>query len=712
MRSAVLTAAAVLIGTWAFAQPPAACAPVAPITLVSPTVLGDGTPGSVTAAQIQAALNTGGHIRFNVGATATTINVATELIVTRAAVLDGGGNVTLSGQGSSRVLRVRGALVAAQAYLFGLQNITIESGAAPNDDGAGMLAGVDGDWQAVDVRVVNVAFRNNTAIQTAQDGGGGAIYAVGVRDLVIAGSVFEGNRGSNGGALYTLGTRTVTILGSRFSDNTATGTGGNPGSGGNAGAIGVDGAQRTVTICRTRILDNHSNAYGTGFFSVGYDALSPTTFYRVAFERNVQTSASQFAAGAYVQGVPFTIRESSFLFNEANGYSGLFLGPGATGTIENSTFYGNVARQGLGAAMSVGTTAAVTISNSTIVGNTATAAFVGGIEVGMTNALTLRNVILAYNTGGNIWVPWNIRRQVAGSNVIEFPRFRPAPSNQEEEAAVATGLQWIDPLVLAPAWNGGTTRTAALASGSPARDAGTPTGAPTIDQRGMPRDGTPDIGAYELGSDLIFANGFDSGDLAGWSSASTDGGDLTAPSAAILGPTVPGMQAIVNDTNSLYVVDTSPNDEDRYRARFFFDPSGIDPGETQSHYRTRIFLAFEESPNRRLAAIVLRRQAGAYSLMGRVRLDDDSQADTAFVPITAGPHVVEIDWRRSTGPSASDGSFQMWIDDALVGSLSFLDNSASAVDFARLGALSVKAGASGTMHWDEFESRRTSYIGP
>ena len=41
-----------------------------------------------------------------------------------------------------------------------------------------------------------------------------------------------------------------------------------------------------------------------------------------------------------------------------------------------------------------------------------------------------------------------------------------------------------------------------------------------------------------------------------------------------------------------------------------------------------------------------------------------------------------------------------------------MDNSLSAVDFVRLGALSVKAGASGTLYWDEFESRRQGEIGP
>jgi hypothetical protein len=74
--------------------------------------------------------------------------------------------------------------------------------------------------------------------------------------------------------------------------------------------------------------------------------------------------------------------------------------------------------------------------------------------------------------------------------------------------------------------------------------------------------------------------------------------------------------------------------------------------------------------------------------------------------------VLEIDWRRSSGPDAVDGSLQLWIDGTSVATLTGLDNSRSAVDFIRMGALSVKAGSSGTMYWDELESRRTTYIGP
>lgn len=60
-----------------------------------------------------------------------------------------------------------------------------------------------------------------------------------------------------------------------------------------------------------------------------------------------------------------------------------------------------------------------------------------------------------------------------------------------------------DPLLGPLADNGGPTLTCALSKGSPAIDAGTETGAPSTDQRGVPRPQgeSPDIGAYESGGD-------------------------------------------------------------------------------------------------------------------------------------------------------------------------------------------------------------------
>jgi hypothetical protein len=248
-----------------------------------------------------------------------------------------------------------------------------------------------------------------------------------------------------------------------------------------------------------------------------------------------------------------------------------------------------------------------------------------------------------------------------------------------------------------------------LGHGSPAAFAGAPVAAAPADYRGARFAATPSLGAYEY--DVIHLDGFCSNALTAWSSASTDGGDLIVSSLAGLGGSSEGLRGLVDDTAGLFVQDDTPDDEARYRARFYFDPNGFDPGEALNRFRTRIFIAFEDGP-RRLAAVVLRRIGGVYSLMARARLDDNSQANTPFIPIGDGSHVVEIDWRRATGPDALDGRLELWIDGVSVATLTGLDNSVSSVDFARLGALSLKAGANGTLYWDEFESRRVTYVGP
>ncbi len=211
--------------------------------------------------------------------------------------------------------------------------------------------------------------------------------------------------------------------------------------------------------------------------------------------------------------------------------------------------------------------------------------------------------------------------------------------------------------------------------------------------------------------DLVFRDGFESG-LAPWFAHSTDGTDLGPDAGAAMAGTPTGLLATVNDTNALYVEDGSPYHDDRYRARFYLDPTGFDPGTVNGSFRTRVFIAFEEAPLRRLLAIVLKKQNGQYSLMGRARADDNSQVNTPFFPVAEGPHVVECDWKRSSSDSAQDGVFSLWIDGELKSTLTGLDNSRSAVDLARLGALSVKNGASGNLRFDEFEARRLTYVGP
>jgi hypothetical protein len=54
----------------------------------------------------------------------------------------------------------------------------------------------------------------------------------------------------------------------------------------------------------------------------------------------------------------------------------------------------------------------------------------------------------------------------------------------------------------------------------------------------------------------------------------------------------------------------------------------------------------------------------------------------------------------------------MWVDGTSVYATTALASSISGVDLVRLGALTLKTGANGTIYLDEFDSRRSFAIGP
>ena len=512
-RIHVIAAIAFALGATAtHAQPVFDCiAPDAP-TLVNPVVLGNGSAGSVSTAALQTALNAGGAIRLNIGT--STLSVTSELRVTRATILDAGG-ATLSGANARRVLRVDNP--DNLTYTFDLLNATIANGATPTGSGAGLWKPTGGPWQAVTIRVFHSRFVDNTAIATAQDDGGGGIYVVGARELSLVDVDLVDNRGANGGALYSLGSKRIDLFDSVLSGNRATGTGGNPGNGGNAGAIGIDGADRYVNLCRTRVLNNTANAYGGGLFTTVYDTTSHTRIQDSTIEGNNSSGTSNaHTGGVYLQGGPFTIRGSTFRDNQAGGYGGLSIFDHqtatlirASGDITNSTFSGNIARTGLGGAMNLQGSGGLVLQNLTIAGNRALCdvCFAAGISNGAGLPITLRNTLFFDNTAGNPWNPWAILNPVGGNNNMQWPQVRPV-SNQNE-AAVTAGSTFANALPAAIADNGGPTQTMALPPTSPAVNAGSASGAPVVDQRGMPRNGAVDIGAYEVQADRIFQGGFE-----------------------------------------------------------------------------------------------------------------------------------------------------------------------------------------------------------
>jgi hypothetical protein len=215
--------------------------------------------------------------------------------------------------------------------------------------------------------------------------------------------------------------------------------------------------------------------------------------------------------------------------------------------------------------------------------------------------------------------------------------------------------------------------------------------------------------------DPIFADGFASGDLSAWSASATDGGDL---SVSIDGGMAPldngfnyGLQAFVNDRNALYVEDQAPDNELRYRVKFFVDPHTFDPGEAGGRFRVRILLGFDIDPTlRRQFAVVLRRIGGQYSLMVRTTRANGTRANTSFFPLTPGPHSIELDWQRAGAAGVADGTMTLWIDDELKQVVSGLDTGLYGIDQVRLGPTSIKQGANGILYFDRFESRRFGQI--
>jgi serine protease len=210
-------------------------------------------------------------------------------------------------------------------------------------------------------------------------------------------------------------------------------------------------------------------------------------------------------------------------------------------------------------------------------------------------------------------------------------------------------------------------------------------------------------------SDFIFADGFEHGNLTVWSSSVVDGGDLSAhSSAAILGSQ--GLQAVIDDNNSLVLIDESPALETRYRVRFYFDPNSISMVIGNAHL---IFLGSSGGGTVQHLQLELRFQSTGYEMRALLMNDAKTMISTNWLPISDAPHVLELDWRASNAVGANNGGLTVWIDGVQQADLTGIDNDTRRIDQARLGAVSgVDDGTRGTYFFDAFESRRSTYIGP
>lgn len=204
-------------------------------------------------------------------------------------------------------------------------------------------------------------------------------------------------------------------------------------------------------------------------------------------------------------------------------------------------------------------------------------------------------------------------------------------------------------------------------------------------------------------ADLVFANGFESGNLSNWTSAATDSGHLSVSTAAAVTGQY-GLQAAIRDNNSMYVQDDSPNRETRYRARFYFDPNSITMLRGNAHY---IFYGYNVNPTSTGVLRIEFRKDTAYQIRGALMRDGGTWVQTSWFTISDAPHLLEIDWRAATGARRNNGGLTLWIDAVQKANLTGVDNDTWRIDRIRLGAVSgVDSGTRGTEYFDDFESWR------
>ncbi|WBB56036.1 hypothetical protein [Verrucosispora sp. WMMD573] len=268
--------------------------------------VGNGTADSCTSAAVIRAVAAGGIITFDCGPDPVTIRMTATAKVRNAngpqVVLDGGGKVTLSGQGKRRILYMN-TCDALQGWTTShcdnqdhprltVQNLTFTDGDSTGqrtDGGGGGAIFVRGGR----FKVVNSRFVDNRCDRSGPDLGGAAIRVLDQHDdqpVYVVNSTFTGGSCANGGALSSIGVSWV-VLNSVLRDNEAVGEGANPArsgtpGGGSGGAIYCDGNKFSVRLAGTVVEDNDAREGGGAVFFVSNDRTGTLRIENSTLRRN------------------------------------------------------------------------------------------------------------------------------------------------------------------------------------------------------------------------------------------------------------------------------------------------------------------------------------------------------------------------------------------------------------------------------------------
>ena len=443
--------------------------------------------------------------------------------------------VTIKGAGQASTIvdanEIDRAFTVDDGAGLSLSDLTIANGRSGTDTGGECGTCGGGVWSQGALALSNVTV-------TASDGGtaGGAIFSGddAGSTLSVTDSTFTFDNADLGGALATGPSASTTISGSTFSSNVGFEQGGalqneegslsidsstfsDNVSGQSGGAI-EELTDSPLTVTNSSFTDNSTTSVSGAIDDIDSSALTLTDSRFVGNSAASDGVLDVLAAGGTVtlngdeldhnsggavgvdQVDSLTATDTSFIGNHGGFGAALFIDAG-TLSLTNVTMSQNSSPT-FGGALEFGTPTPTSLTNVTIADNSAAPGEGGGVVDGSfmttgSGATGVRNTIIADNTGGDCADRFSSSGRVPAAVDAGFNLDSDGSCLKGDASSDKVG---VNPLLEPPADNGGSVLTDALQPGSPAIDAGTDTGCPASDARGVsrPQGASCDMGAFEF----------------------------------------------------------------------------------------------------------------------------------------------------------------------------------------------------------------------
>jgi FtsP/CotA-like multicopper oxidase with cupredoxin domain len=216
------------------------------------------------------------------------------------------------------------------------------------------------------------------------------------------------------------------------------------------------------------------------------------------------------------------------------------------------------------------------------------------------------------------------------------------------------------------------------------------------------------VTALTLTISPLFADGFDAGTFAAWSSR---GGTLarTTVVAAAAQAGAFGMAAQILSGTSGYVQNNTPVAETRYHARFYLKPNGVTLTNLTPY---TIFMALNNTNATRFS-VRLRRNGSQYQVAGALTRNGGTTTGTWFTIPASTFSAIEMGWSRSGNALSLGVSIGGVLQQTITGNATNATAGQYRIDTVRLGPQGALGGATGTLYFDSFVSTRTvPAIGP